>query len=184
MKRLTGEQWQEIRERREAGESFGSLSAAFDIDRTVIFRRAKKEGWGDGKDIEAAIHRAYDEKANGVVVGLTPEKRAALIDAEAERRAEIERRHRAEWEQLEPYRLAAVQRMQSAHELGEDPSAKPAWVTAKIASEVAKNHIGALAAKQDAERKAHRLNDQEPVQAGVANQIILEVPERAYEPAR
>ena len=67
MPRLAAEQWAEIRVRREAGESFGSLGKAFGVNEAAIFRRSKKEGWGDGVDVGAAVRRRVNERVNGVV---------------------------------------------------------------------------------------------------------------------
>lgn len=183
MARLTAEQWQEIRERREAGESLGHLATAYDVSKVTIFKRAKKEGWADGQDIEATIRRKFNEKANGMTNAVSAERRAEIIDAESERRVEVEQRHRQEWEQLEPFRRAAMAKMKDAHDAGTQATAPRQWTVAKVASEVAKNHIQALAAKQDAERKAYRLHDP-TVSVNTATQIILEVPDRPYEPAR
>lgn len=182
MPKLTKEQWQECREQREAGETFANLAMQYDINKSAIVRRAQRENWGDGRDLEGMIRQRAAQKVMGA--GTRPldlHNHAALIDAEAERRAEIERRHRAEWAELEPYRLAAMKWMKIAHDLGENKEARTAWVIAKIASEVAKNHVAALAAKQYGECKAHRLFD---APASGVQQIILEIPERGYEPAQ
>ncbi len=184
-RRPTAAQWAEIRTRREAGESFGALAKAFDISKTAVIRRSQMEGWKGGQNIEESVRRRTAEKMAGADEAITTgnyEQVAEIIDAEANRRVEIELRHRDEWTQLEPYRKVAMMKMKDAHDAGVKSGAKGQWVIAKIASEVAKNHIMALATKQEAERKAYRLNDPTVVSATSATQIILEVPERCYEP--
>jgi hypothetical protein len=187
MRRLTADEWAEIRSRREAGESFGNLAKAFDISKAAITKKSRVEKWLTGQDIEEAVRRRVSEKvagASNLVTAGNFRQVAEIIDAEAERRVEIELRHRQEWEQLEPFRKASMAKMKDAHDAGTTPAAKHQWLVAKVASEVAKNHILGLAAKQDAERRAYRLNDPTTVSATAATQIILEVPERPYEPAR
>jgi hypothetical protein len=46
----------------------------------------------------ALIRRKVTEKVSGVVTAENPKKRAAAIDAAADRSAEVVRRHQAEWE--------------------------------------------------------------------------------------
>jgi len=187
MARLTADQWIEIRSRREAGESFGNLAKAFGVSKAAIMKRAKLENWLSGDDIEASVRRRVAEKVAGASHAVTAgnfQQVAEIIDTEAERRVDVEMRHRQEWEQLEPFRRAAMAKMKDAHDAGNQSGAKHQWLIAKVASEVAKNHIQALASKQDAERRAYRLHDPTVVSANAATQIILEVPDRPYEPAR
>jgi hypothetical protein len=88
MQKLTLDQWQTIRAKREAGASFKSLGDEFSVSYQLIQRRAKKEGWSDGSDIEDAIQRKTSEKLAGVVTN-NPKKKAEAIDEEAEKRATI-----------------------------------------------------------------------------------------------
>ena len=98
MPRLAAEQWAEIRVRREAGESFGSLGKAFGVNEAAIFRRSKKEGWGDGVDVGAAVRRRVNERVNGVVNGISSAEKVAAIDRAAEIGAEIIAKHQRDWE--------------------------------------------------------------------------------------
>lgn len=98
MPRLTADQWTEVRTRRETGESFGSLSKAFEINEAAICRRAKKEGWGHGMDVSAVVRRKVNEKVNGVLNGVDFKKTAQIIDAAAERGAALLRQHQQDWE--------------------------------------------------------------------------------------
>ncbi len=98
MPRLAPDQWAEIKIRREAGESFGSLGKAFGINEAAIFRRAKKEGWGDGSDVGAAVRRKANEKVNGVVNGISFVEKAQAIDQAADQGAAIIVKHQQDWE--------------------------------------------------------------------------------------
>jgi hypothetical protein len=95
MPRLSREIWADVRAEREAGASFGELSAKYGVDKAAIVRRAKAEGWGDGKDVAEIIRRKVTEKITGASP-TAPEKKAAAIDAAAERAAEVVRRHQEE----------------------------------------------------------------------------------------
>lgn len=68
------------------------------MSKTAIIKRSKAEGWSDGEDVAALIRRKVTEKVSGVVTAENPKKRAAAIDAAADRSAEVVRRHQAEWE--------------------------------------------------------------------------------------
>jgi DNA-binding MurR/RpiR family transcriptional regulator len=95
MPRLSKETWADIRAEREAGASFGELSAKYGVDKAAIVRRAKAEGWSDGQDVAEIIRRKVTEKLTGTSP-TAPEKKAAAIDAAADRAAEIVRRHQEE----------------------------------------------------------------------------------------
>jgi hypothetical protein len=95
MPRLSRETWADIRAEREAGASFGELANRFGVDKAAIVRRAKAEGWGDGKDVAEIIRRKVTEKLTGTSP-TAPEKKAAAIDAAADRAAEVIRRHQEE----------------------------------------------------------------------------------------
>jgi hypothetical protein len=98
MPRLTAEQWNEIRQRREAGETFRSLADAFGISDPAICKRAKAELWGDGLDLGSAIRQRVQEKVNGVVNGANPEETEAAIEAAATTGADLISRQQGDWE--------------------------------------------------------------------------------------
>ena len=85
--KLTPEQWANIRIEREAGASFGFLSAKYGVSKTVIARRAEREGWSDGSDAAETVRRKAQEKLYELPD--TAQKRAAAIEAAADRAAEI-----------------------------------------------------------------------------------------------
>jgi hypothetical protein len=95
MPRLSRETWADVRAEREAGASFGALAAKYGVDKAAIVRRAKAEGWGDGQDVAEIIRRKVTEKLTGTSP-TAPEKKAAAIDAAADRAAEVIRRHQEE----------------------------------------------------------------------------------------
>jgi hypothetical protein len=95
MPRLTKDTWADVRAEREAGASFGELAAKYGVDKAAIVRRAKSEEWGDGQDVSEVIRRKVTEKLTGTSP-TAPEKKAAAIDAAADRAAEVVRRHQEE----------------------------------------------------------------------------------------
>lgn len=107
MPKLSSDRWQEIRAKREAGASFPALGKAFGISYQAIQKRAKREGWGDGSDVASVIRRKAAEKVAGVVAS-DPIKKAAAIDDEAEKLAEIVNRHRSEWRFVTTLRAEAL----------------------------------------------------------------------------
>lgn len=98
MPRLTQDQWETIRAEREAGASFPELAAKYGVSHQAIQKRAKAEGWGDGRGVGEIIRRKVAEKVAGVAAH-NPKKRAEAIDAAAERGASIVRRHQADWDE-------------------------------------------------------------------------------------
>ena len=98
MPRLAPDQWDEIRRRREAGESFGSLAQAFGVAKAAIIKKSKAEGWGDGTDVGAAVRRKVTEKVTGVVTGGNFAEKAQAIDQAAEQGAAIIAKHQQDWE--------------------------------------------------------------------------------------
>lgn len=62
VQRLTHKQWAEIRSRFEAGEPVTKLASAYDVTRSGISKRAKKEGWLErGALREQAVEEAQAE---------------------------------------------------------------------------------------------------------------------------
>jgi hypothetical protein len=96
MPRLTKDTWADVRAEREAGASFGELAAKYGVDRAAIHRRAKAEGWSDGQDVAEIVRRKVNEKVNAISTAGDPKKRAAALDAAADRAAEVVRRHQEE----------------------------------------------------------------------------------------
>lgn len=166
MARLTADQWSTIRAEREAsGASFRELSAKHKVSDVAILKRSRSEGWTDGSDVDGVIRRKVSEKVSGVVSTDDPKKKAAAIDAEAEKKAAVVNRHRQEWTQVAALRQEALQVRHT------DPArAFDKAKLAKITAEMTK-------IQQEGERKAWgldaTLSDKE-----IENMSIEEIEER------
>ena len=108
MPRLTQDQWETIRAEREAGATFDALAVKHGVTKTAIIKHAQKEKWSDGTDVGEIIRRKVTEKVSGIVTTGNPQKKAAAIDAEASKVAEVVHRHRKEWEQVVMLRQEAL----------------------------------------------------------------------------
>jgi len=139
MPRLSKEVWADIRAEREAGATYSELSAKYNVDRAAIHRRAKAEGWADPTDVADVIRRKVNEKINAISTDSDPKKRAAAIDAAAERSAEVVRKHQAEWHDHRT-------------RFGSVPNDFEDGKLAKISAEM-------LRIRQEAERRAWGLDD-------------------------
>ena len=105
MPRLSDSEWAIIRLEYEGGASAYSLAAKHDVTHTAINKRREKERWV--QNLEAIIARRVAEKVSGLVSTETAQERQKAVDAEAEKRAEIVRRHRNEWVQVVKLRQEA-----------------------------------------------------------------------------
>lgn len=145
-----GVDWEQVRAEFEAGATIRGLSKTHGVSRAAIQKRAAKEGWA--QDAEPAIQRKVTEKVAGVVATCNPKKKAEAIDAEAERRAAVIKRHRDEWSGARERLYAGL----TAHRAAKDAKAKALAFedlkAAKIAAET-------LQIMQNNERKNHRLDD-------------------------
>lgn len=152
MPRLSADQWETVRAEREAGASFPDLAARHGVSHQAISKRAKTEGWHDGEDVAEAIRRKVAAKVAGVVAAANPQKRAAAIDAEADRSAEVLRRHREETNAVRERLYSGLREHKAAKQL-----AFEGLKAAKISSETllnihkAERQAGGLEVKADAE---------------------------------
>ena len=87
--------WETIRAEYEAGATMGELSRRHGVDKAAISRRARGEGWT--RDVSGAVDRLTDAKVNGIVNTADPQKKAAAVDAAAERKASVIREQREAW---------------------------------------------------------------------------------------
>lgn len=87
--------WESIRAEYEAGATMGELSRRHGVNKAAISRRAKKEGWT--QDVSGAVDRLAVAKVNGMINTVDPEKKAAALDAAAERKASVIREQREAW---------------------------------------------------------------------------------------
>lgn len=144
MPRLSLEDWESVRAKREAGMSFSAIAQQFDVTKAAIVKRAHKEGWGDGRDLQGIIRRKVSEKVSGIVTTGNSQKKAEAIDAEAERRAAVRLRHRQECEQIAVLRQEAIKCRKAAKEELATPeervsAVKEAFEKAKLAKILAES---------------------------------------------
>lgn len=129
--KLTEADWELIRAQREAGgKTFRQLGEQYGISHTIISRRAKREGWGEGSDFESMIHRRTQEKVAGVT-SADPKKVLEAVDEEAGKRAEVRKRHRQEWVQVATLRQEALEVRKVDHKKAFD-LLKIAKITAEL----------------------------------------------------
>ena len=137
MPRLTEDQWATVRAEYEAGSANQStLSKRHGVSRTAIQKRIEAEGWI--QDLEPAIRRKVAEKVAGVaakVAARNPEKTEQAIDEEAERRANVERRHRDEMGVVRERLQAALTAARAATNADERRAAFDIFKQAKISAE-------------------------------------------------
>jgi hypothetical protein len=157
--RITLEQWQEARARREAGESITGIARWLQVTHALVSRRAKAEQWPDGSDISELLDRKVAEKVSGIVTSHDPKRLADAVNAEAERRAAVELRHRAEWDEHKDLLVRAITA----------PDPKEAFERAKLAKITAET----ITIRQQAERKAWRL-DRTEAPAPTLQQVRME----------
>jgi hypothetical protein len=142
--------WEQVRAEFEAGATIRGLSKTHGVSRAAIQKRAAKEGWA--QDAEPAIQRKVTEKVAGVVATCNPKKKAEAIDAEAERRAAVIKRHRDEWSGARERLYAGLTARRAASDAKAKALAFDDLKAAKIAAET-------LQIMQNNERKNHRLDD-------------------------
>lgn len=141
MARLTADQWESVRAEREAGESFRALADKYGVSHQAIQKRARREGWEDGRNVSEIIRKKVAAKVAGVVAGGNPKKKAEALENAAQKGVEIIRRHQKDWD--EHHRLFTVEGVAANFDTGK---------SAKICAEM-------LAIRQKAERAAHGLEE-------------------------
>jgi hypothetical protein len=96
--KITEAQWTDARAMRESGSSFREVADGTGIDPSLLCRTAKNQGWGDGADVGEAIRKRVDEKVHGIVYSVDPAKKAAALDAAAEKVVAKVEQHKTEWD--------------------------------------------------------------------------------------
>lgn len=178
--------WQTVRAEYEAGgagSSFNALGQRHGVSHTAVRKRALREGWT--QSLEPAIQRRTAEKVSGAVSTANPQKRAEAVDAEAERRAEVQRRHRVEWTQVAALRqeaLAARSLTPEEQKLAPVPRAELEALRAATAftkAKLAKITAEMTGIQQTGERRAWRLGEEG---AGDGGELVIRI-ERGGQPA-
>jgi len=145
--------WEAVRALWEAGAKSSAICKEDGMpSRAGIDKRAKREGWT--RDLEPQIRRKVAEKVAGFqkVAKRDPKKLADAVDAEAERRAAVERKHRDEPEDIRDMLKDGIKAHNTAETKEDKTLAFADLKAAKISSEVMAN-IHAM------ERKAYRMDD-------------------------
>ncbi len=141
MPRMSADTWEFLRAEYEAGGSQASLSVKYGVTRRAIQKHIETEGWS--QDISGTLARKVAEKVAGLVAGADPVKRAAAIDAAAERRVAVIDRHKQQWEEHLRLLKAAIDRND--------------FDAARLAKIIAET----IAIRQSGERKAWGLDQRE-----------------------
>ena len=149
MPRLTADKWAAIQAEYEAGDNQSVLAVKHGVSRRAIQKRIETEAWT--QDIDPAIRRKVAEKVAGKVAPCDPKKTAELMDAEAERRAGVEIRHREEPNACRELINAALLANKNAKTLEKKRLAFEDLKAAKIATEAMQN-------VENMERKSWRLD--------------------------
>lgn len=113
-KRPTTDQWETIRAEREAGATFRDLAARHGVSDAAIVKKSKAQGWADSRDVAEVIRRKVSEKVSGIVSTANPTKKAAAIDAAADRGAEVIKRHQDEPNAIRALMYAGVKASRDA----------------------------------------------------------------------
>lgn len=150
--------WETIRAEWEAGTSPYALGEKKgNPTRQGITKRMRAEGWV--RDSEVTLRNKVTEKVTGIVTAGDPKKKAIAIDAEAGRRAEVEKRHREEPNAVRERLYAGLKAHKNADLVKDD---KDKLMGKKLAFEdlkAAKISSEALGNIHTLERKAWRLED-------------------------
>jgi hypothetical protein len=161
--KLTKEQWAEVRSRYEAGEVVRHLAREYGVSHTAIILRAQSGGWV--RDQEEAIRRRTLAK---VTQTQTPRDQDALdraVEAEAERRAAVLRRHREETTAARSLLYDATKAVKEAKTATELSHGEKRMRSAKAAAET-------LAKLHDVERRAWGFDEDKAGNAGAAQASV------------
>lgn len=152
--------WDKIRAEYEVGGSENSVravAARHGVSHPAILKRAKKENWAEPGDLDETIRRRVTEKVTGLVTAGNAKSKADAVDAEAERRAAVVQRHRAEWEEIEQLRNEVLEARTGEVVVIDGELVIPA-VVAFGKAKLLKIMTEATAIKQSAQRKAWALD--------------------------
>lgn len=157
MPRLTPDKWQEARLYYEVGASPQATADKFGVSRAAVQKQAKNGGWV--QDLESAVRRKVSDKVAGLSSSATIEQKVAAIDAEAERRVAVNKRHEKLWEQS-----TALQQQALGKHDGKTFTPEPALQRA------AKLNADTVAVIVAGERKTYRLEE-----TGATDDTIKEI---------
>ena len=162
--------WEAIRAEYEAGASQSDLARRYGVSRKAVQNRIKAEGWM--QDVSHTIDRLTEAKVAGIVAGCDPQKKAEALNRAADAKADVIRRHKAEWDR---------------HKIIMDEAlANEDFNAAKLAKITAET----LKIRQDGERRAWGIQDKSesnpavPVRAEVRLDLSGQPPQAVAELAR
>lgn len=154
--KLSERQWAELRLAYESGtRTQRALAREFGIAHTTLQTRIKAEDWY--RDPTKEVEVATVANLAGIPVTGSEEDRKAAIEVEAERRANVLRRHRDEWVKLEKYRDLSLEELENAvprEVCNEDGIVISVIEPAYRKTYAFKAQVEALASRQKAERLA------------------------------
>lgn len=161
--------WERVRAEYEIGgpeNTARALGARYGVSHTAVNKRKAKEGWAEPGNLEEAIGKKVAEKVSGVASAGNPVKRAAAIEAEAERRAAVIREHQAEWEEIEGIRQKVFQALNGEVAVAEPDGEGGTAVLVQVAgafelAKLAKIMAEQTNIKQQGQRKAYGLDAKE-----------------------
>lgn len=164
-KRLTAEDWSEIRTLYETGGvPVGQLAERFDVSRTMIYRRIREEDWQqEVADRANRIAVSTLSKLSGLPAGQEMMHREQVIEREAEARAQVVLRQRNDWEAARPLLDEAVRILREPDYFPPDAkrgSFGPA-ARRKMAAEILKLYsamANTFTNSQEAERRAYGID--------------------------
>lgn len=170
--------WERIRAEYEIGgpaNSVRSIAKRHGVSHTAINKRKEAEKWPEPEDLDEVIRRKVSAKVSKVVSAGNPQKKAEAVDAEAERRADVVRRHRTEWEEVETLRREALEAREVDVVQGPDGEAISGVDAAFGKAKLAKIMAEVTAIKQAAQRKAWSLDAKEDTKAPVAGSGVADL---------
>jgi hypothetical protein len=157
MVKVAPEQWEKVRAYYEAGHTGNQTATKFGLNRRRVQMRIQAEGWD--QNLENAIRVQALDKVVGKGANYSVEATAEAVNVEATKRANIEKRHREEPNNV---RVLLYQTIKAMNEKATPPDIREI----KIAAE-------AMSMLQAMERKAYRLDGDGATNIGADGNLNL-----------
>ncbi len=119
--------------------SYEDVAKKYKVSKAGVIKRAFKENWIRPDEVTKAIKKRADEKVTGIVSPVTIAKRAQIIDSEAEKVAEVIKRHRTEVNGIRERLYSGLQNHKVAKTLEQKRLAFCDIQAAKVASDAMLN---------------------------------------------
>ncbi|MBF0529197.1 MAG: hypothetical protein HQK55_07985 [Deltaproteobacteria bacterium] len=150
--------------------TISALSRKHNVSRKAIQVHIRKDMWI--QDVSSDLQRAVEAKVAGVVAGCDLRRKAGAIEAEAQRRADVEFRQRKDWEPLQKKLNLCVSGLP---EKPEEEDSKLKTIKAMIAT--IKAAAEAMMTIHGGERKSWRLDTALPTPPGAKTILSPELAE-------